>query len=332
MKIILNSSLDPYFNLAAEEYLLENESEDVFMLWRNPASVIIGKNQNAWAEVDTAFTESNGISVVRRLTGGGAVFHDEGNVNFTFIKDAPEKPTIDFSPFVEPIIKALAALGITAEADGRNDILADGYKISGNAQCVYRRQDGTKRLMHHGTLLYDADLSALAGALRVNRDKLRSKGIKSVSSRVRNIRAIGGLDMSASEFVIYLIEFAQKLYGNDAVTFSDEEYNGIAALAKAKYSSWEWNFGKSPEYENTKTGRFPWGCVTVNFTVDRGVIKSVSLTGDFFGTEDVSGLESAIAGSLYENSAVEERLSSVPVGNYIAGASADDITALLFGE
>lgn len=332
MKIILNSSLDPYFNLAAEEYLLENESEDVFMLWRNPASVIIGKNQNAWAEVDTAFTESRGIAVVRRLTGGGAVFHDEGNVNFTFIKNAPENPSIDFSPFVEPIIKALDALGISAAADGRNDILADGCKISGNAQCIYRRKDGTKRLMHHGTLLYNADLSVLAGALRVNRDKLRSKGIKSVSSRVNNIQSIGGLDMTASEFVDYLTGFACELYGGDAVALTDKEKDGIAALARDKYSTWEWNFGKSPEYESSVSGRFPWGGITACFTVDKGVIKFVSVTGDFFGTEAVSELEAAITGCPFERGAVTARLSALSVGSYISGASAKDITDLLFGE
>lgn len=331
MKIIYNKSLDPAFNLAAEEYLLEQSAGDILMFWRNSASVIIGKNQCAFAEVDTAFTEANGIPVVRRLTGGGAVFHDPGNVNFTFITDTPEEPKIDFEPFTRLILAALAELGIKAEADGRNDIIADGCKISGNAQCVYRRADGSRRLMHHGTLLYDADLTSLAGALRVNSDKLRSKGIRSVSSRVKNIRDIWDVPTDVIGFKDHLLDFAERHYGILATAFADEERAAIAAIAEKKYSVWEWNFGKSPQFENARSKRFPWGSVTIGYTVERGVIKATAVSGDFFGTEDVSVLESALAGCRFCREAVSDVLARVSVGSVIAGATTGDIIELLFG-
>lgn len=332
MKIILNDSLQPYFNLAAEEYLLENSDGDIFMLWRNSASVIIGKNQNAWAEVNTDFTEAKGIPVVRRLTGGGAVFHDPGNVNFTFITDDKEDTGIDFGRFVSPVITALSKLGISAAADGRNDILCDGFKISGNAQCKYRCADGRVRVMHHGTLLYNADLGRLAGALRVNEEKLRSKGIRSVSSRVKNIKELGSMAMSAEEFCQALKEYAEAEYGCAARGLTAEEISGIDALAQTKYSTWEWNFGKSPEIEDSRSKRFPWGTAEIGYTLDRGVIVSCSIRGDFFGVDEVSVMERALAGCRFEIGAVADALAAVDVGRVISGAAAEDITDLLFGQ
>ena len=331
MRIIRGQNLDPYFNLASEEYLLETADDDVFMVWRNAASVIIGKNQNAYAEVNTEYTEQNGIPVVRRLTGGGAVFHDEGNVNFTFVTSSDDDSEIDFARFTAPIIDCLGELGIDAHLGGRNDILAEGCKISGNAQCVYRRKDGRKMLMHHGTLLYDADVSRLANSLRVNEEKLRSKGIKSVSSRVNNIKNIGGFSMTAEEFMEYILRSAEKRFGTAATEFSAEDTAKIATLAEEKYSSWEWDFGKSPEYGNSKTKRFPFGTLTADFTVTGGNITAISFTGDFFGTADASGLASSLTGVRFTSDAVLTALTGVPVGQMIAGATAADVAELLFG-
>lgn len=330
MRVIRGTSADPCFNLAAEEYLLNTAAEDVFMLWQNAPSVIIGRNQNAYAEVNIPFTEQHGIKVVRRLTGGGAVFHDPGNVNFTFITEAPVEPQIDFARFAAPIIEALAELGIPAVLGGRNDITAGGAKISGNAQCTHRRPDGKRMLLHHGTLLYDADTSALAGALRVNEDKLRSKGIKSVSSRVGNIREIGGLAMTAEEFAEYILDSAEGRFGTKATVLTDRERAEIAQLAECKYSTWEWNFGCSPEYGITKTKRFPYGTVTAELTVDHGTVTAFSLSGDFFGVEDTDLLESAIIGCRFERSAVTAVLESVSVSDVVSGATAEDIAELLF--
>lgn len=330
MRIIRNDSLQPWFNLAAEEYLLENSGEDVFMLWRNSPSVIIGKNQNAFAEIDQGYAENHGIKIVRRLTGGGAVFHDPGNVNFTFIARAPEEPVIDFATFTEPIIRVLSGLGIKAELSGRNDIMADGCKISGNAQCVYRRSDGERMLLHHGTLLYDADMSALVGVLRVNDDKLRSKGIKSVASRVSNIKSLGGLEMTSVEFTEYILAEAERRFGAVSAPLTEEEKKEIEKLALDKYSTWEWNYGKSPEICEMRRRRFPWGTLEIGYKVDHGVVAQCTVSGDFFGTEDVSVLEGALVGARFSSEDVAQALSKINVGEIIADGRAEDILSLLF--
>lgn len=329
MRLIRLHSTDPYYNLAAEEYLLESTDTDVFMLWQNAPSVIIGRNQNAYAEVNAAYTESRGIKVVRRLTGGGAVFHDPGNVNYTFITEAPAEPRIDFGTFARPVIAALEGLGIGAELGGRNDIMAAGVKISGNAQCTHRRADGRRMLLHHGTLLYDADMTELASALKVDKDKLQSKGIKSVSARVGNIRAIGGLDMTAEEFAEHLMREAQARFGSAVTSLTDSEAEGIAELARSKYATWEWNFGKSPEHGITGRKRFPYGTVEISVTADRGVITAVRISGDYFGVEDTATLESALIGVRYEREALTAALEASAVENVIAGSAAEDIAGLM---
>ena len=194
MKIYITDRTDPYFNLASEQYLLDTENDEVFMLWRNEKAVIIGRNQNAYAEINKPFVDEHGIKVVRRLTGGGAVFHDLGNVNFTYIVPRSDCPTLDFERFSRPVINALRGLGVEAELSGRNDITVDGRKISGNAQCVYNN-----KVMHHGTLLFSADMSQMAGALNVDEEKIKSKGIKSVRARVCNLSEYLP-DMDVTEF------------------------------------------------------------------------------------------------------------------------------------
>jgi lipoate-protein ligase A len=181
MRAIFNRSTDPYFNLASEEYLLDTSEDDVFMLWRNSPSVIVGKNQNTWEQIDAAYTEKHGIAVVRRITGGGAVFHDLGNVNFSFVTEADSSKKLNFEKFTDPVVRALSGMGVDARLDGRNDLVAEGFKISGNAECVKTGRTGRQMMLHHGTLLFCADLTRLAAALRVDPEKIKSKGIKSVS-------------------------------------------------------------------------------------------------------------------------------------------------------
>ena len=301
MQIIYNDSHDQYFNLAAEEYLLENSDDDIFMLWRNDRTVVVGKNQNTWAEVSTPFVRENSIGVVRRMTGGGAVFHDLGNVNFTFIC-AYGGGGIDFSRFASPIIRYLGTLGIDASLGGRNDILADGRKISGNALCVFRRSDGSERLMHHGTLLYCADLSEMSGALNVNREKLVTKGIESVKSRVANISALSEKlsGISPEEFLLDILRFAESEYGAPSRKLTGEERGGISSLRDSKYATWEWNYGASPSFGNERTERFPFGTLTVMYTADRGILSDIGFFGDFFGEKDTHELEERQAHELGE--------------------------------
>ena len=332
MQIIYNDSHDQYFNLAAEEYLLENSDDDISMLWRNDRTVVVGKNQNTWAEVSTPFVRENSIGVVRRMTGGGAVFHDLGNVNFTFIC-AYGGGGIDFSRFASPIIRYLGTLGIDASLGGRNDILADGRKISGNAQCVYRRSDGSERLMHHGTLLYSADLSEMSGALNVNREKPVTKGIESVKSRVANISALSEKlsGVSPEEFLLDILRFAENEYGAPSRKLTDEERSGISSLRDSKYATWEWNYGASPSFGNERTERFPFGTLTVMYTADRGILSDIGFFGDFFGEKDTHELEERLKGCRLERESIKKRLSEIGVGSYISGASADDIVKIIFG-
>lgn len=332
MRVIIHDHTDPHFNLAAEEYLLAHEIQDVFMLWRNDNAVVIGKNQNTWAEVNVPFTEENGITVVRRLSGGGAVFHDLGNVNFTFITAHDPARGIDFRPFVDPIIRALATLGVQAEADGRNDIVVNGAKISGNAQCVHRLPDGTERLLHHGTLLFGADLSRLTEALRVSPEKIRSKGIASVRERVTNLRDVPGFprDMTVQDFMAHLARTA--VSGEATLSpLTDAEIDGIRALRDEKYATWAWNFGASLRHDTENTIRFPFGTIHASYTAVGGKIESIRLFGDYFGQRPVAELESALIGTPLRRDAVADVLAALPapVDAYIRGAAADDIVSLI---
>ncbi len=334
MRTILLDSIDPYFNLAAEEYLLLHAEEDLCMLWRNSRAVIIGKNQNAWAEVNIPYTEKNGIAVVRRLSGGGAVFHDPGNVNYTFITAHGAEDGIDFAKFTAPILSVLRTLGVHAELGGRNDILADGVKISGNAQAVYRRPDGSARKLHHGTILFGADLGALTEALIVHPEKIRTKGIASVRSRVTNLRDLPGFprDMTAEDFVNLL---ARRLCGGMPVTaFTEEEIAGTEKLRAEKYSTWQWNFGTSARHTTSYTARFPFGTLTASYTAVGGVISEIRLYGDYFGVLPITELETLLIGIPLRREAVLCALLSAPhpVDAYIAGSSAAEIASLLLGE
>lgn len=327
MIVIYNPNLNPYFNLASEQFFLEGV-DDVFLIWRNARSVIIGKNQNAFGEVDLNFTKENGIKVARRLTGGGAVFHDEGNINYTFITDA-KSDSIDFAKFTAPICTALSQFGVDACLNGRNDLTADGMKISGNAQCVYDTADGRKRLLHHGTLLFSADISYMAGALKVNEEKLKSKGIKSVPSRVKNIKSIDGYcgPDTPEDFALSLIRFAENLFSVKSRGITDEEKAKIEKLRDEKFSRWEWNFGSSPEYSRNNSKRFPYGTVETGVETKNGIIGKISISGDFFGVSDIGELCERLVGVRLCADDLMSVLSNVD--RYISGACPKDITDLL---
>ena len=328
MIIYHTTHTDPYFNLAAEQYLMDRHPTDpIFMLWRNEASVIIGKNQNAYAELDAEYVREKNIKVVRRLTGGGAVFHDLGNVNFTFI--LPEQQAIDFARFTEPVIAALRELGMDAQLSGRNDITVDGMKVSGNAACVY---NGCT--MHHGTLLFSADLSDLAGALKPNPAKIRSKGIGSVRSRVTNICEHLKTPMTAEVFLAFLEAYVSVRCGASPISFTEEECAEITSLANARYSRWEWNFGMSKAFEAVYTHYFEFGTVEASVTLEQGVIKALSIGGDFFGTRDINELAEALIGIRYDSDSLTSILEAIPMplSDYILGAAPSEIASLICGE
>lgn len=331
MLFVSQRETDPYFNLAAEEYILENGTGDAFLLWRNSPSVIIGKNQNAYAQLNLPFVQAHNILVARRLTGGGAVFHDLGNVNFTFITDAPERGEIDFQRFTAPMEKALQKLCIPAVLGGRNDLLVGDRKISGNAQCVYPAKDGRQRLLHHGTLLFSADLSRLSGALKVNREKMESKGIESVESRVANIRDLPqycGPD-TVEGFLDVLAAGAAVQYG-PAREYTSGEITAIQEIADKKYSTWDWIFGQSGEYSYFREKRFDFGTVSVSLNADKGIIRRIAFAGDYFGVKDTAQLEDRLVGCRMDPETLTDVLSGCE--DYIYGSTNTELADLILGQ
>lgn len=326
MKLLYNDSIDPAWNLACEEQLLCHHDEDVVMLWRNRPSIIIGKNQNALEEINLDFVRQHDLAVIRRLSGGGAVFHDLGNINFTFICAYEEGAFADYGRFTAPIRDYLRTLGLRAEIGGRNDILIDGKKISGNAQAV---RNG--RILSHGTLLYSADLSRLAGALKVDPGKIQSKGVKSVRSRVTNIAPLLKNPPETATFLQNLLDYFST-YAQDIrpCALTDDDRAAVDRLADEKYRTWDWNFSQSPAYNFARDERFPFGVVQVRMEVSEGVIGSIRLFGDYFGKADIAALEAKLTGVTHEPSAVAAALDGVAVGQYIDGLTADTLAALLF--
>lgn len=334
MILIKNENSEPYQNMATEEYLLMTATEPLVMFWRNEPAVIVGKNQDARAEVDFAFTSKKGIKVVRRLTGGGAVFHDTGNINYTFI--VPGGAALDFAAFADPIIKVLADLGISAERSGRNDLIVsnDGRKFSGTAQCVYRRKNAPageeQVLMHHGTLLFSADMSALAGALTPDKEKIESKGIRSVKSRVVNLATLLPEEMrsmTAEAFKLHLERHFEK-EGASVRTLSEEDLSAIRLLSREKYATQAWLFGKFGTAKKTRR-RFDFGTVAVSLDASDGKVKDISFSGDFFGAKDISALEHHLSGITLSSGAIEQALESANLSDYILGASCQEIAELI---
>ncbi len=326
MKIILSPFTKPNLNLALEEYILNEYTQgDVVMLWRNESSVIIGKNQNTYAEIDVDFVEKNAIPVVRRITGGGAVFHDLGNVNFTFISDYKEGDFGAYKTFAKPVCDYLKTLGLTAEVSGRNDIEADGFKISGNAQTVVKN-----RILQHGTLLYSADLKSLALALKPKAQKLSGKGITSVRSRVENIKNLANSSLSTEEFLSELYEFFLSLPDAEKKELSENDIKAAEKLCCEKYEKFEWNFGFSPEFSLVKEKRFTSGNIEIHLQIKDGIIADIKIFGDFFGILPVSELENALIGAEFIGSAVLERIKDIPISDYISGLTSDEFLSLLF--
>lgn len=326
MLYIRNESNNPYFNLAFEEYLFNlDDNENYFLLWQNEPTIVVGKHQNTAKEINSEYVKEKGIHVVRRITGGGAVYHDLGNINYSFIIKNMKKADYDFSKFTIPIIKALKKFGVESELSGRNDITIDGKKFSGNAQVVKN-----SKLLHHGTLLFDSKMDELTKALNVSEDKFTSKGVKSVRARVTNIKDYMSEDITVSEFKEMLLKF---MFDEDKElkegTLCQKDYDEINSLMENKYLTWEWNYGKSPEFNVKQSKRFPSGKIETLANVKDGIIQDIKFYGDFFGNGNLEDIQSLLRGVRYEESHIRNALKDVNIDDYFKNFSLDELVSCI---
>ena len=324
----ISKTHDTAFNIALEEYCFKKlkDEEEIFLLWINEPSIIVGKYQNTIEEINTEYTREKGIHVIRRISGGGAVYHDLNNLNYTIISNRDKgQEGFNFKEFSKPIIETLAELGVKAEFTGRNDLEIDGQKFCGNAQAYIK-----DRVMHHGCLLFNVDFSALGDALKVSKDKIESKGVKSVRSRVTNILPHLKTPITVEEFGDKIMEYMKKQYPDmKEYVFSKEELDYIAKRAEVK-RSWEWNYGESPEFNITRGKRFENGKIQIFATVENSRIKNIKFYGDFFGkNEDLSEIENLLKNVKYTVEDVKKKLESIDIGEYFSKFTVDEIVEVI---
>lgn len=315
MRLLRNDSTDPHFNMAFDQFCLEqlDMEEPVFYLWRNRPSVIIGLNQNAFGEVNLSYLESHGISLARRVTGGGAVYHDLQNLNYSIVGRSSDLEK-DYPGYMNMIIEALRQMGVKAELSGRNDIMVGGRKVSGYAKRVWK-----DRLMVHGTLMWDVDIESLTNALATPGSKLESKGIASVRSRVANLKdELPGYN-SIEEFKAALEARLSNGYEDGELELSEEQLAAIRKEADEKFSTWEWNFGHSLDAEFSRTGKFPCGTIELSYSLKRGCIGAISFGGDYMGNIPADALSKGLQGCRFNRSSLLAALAVLPVGSVFDG-------------
>lgn len=324
---------DADLNIALETYLVENKlvDEPILLFYINKPSIIVGRNQNTAEEINQTYVDEHGINVVRRMSGGGAVYHDLGNVSFCFIKD-DDGSFRDFASFTKPVIQALHKMGATgAVLEGRNDLLIDGKKFSGNAMYA---KDG--RMTAHGTILFDSDLDEVTNALKPRKAKIESKGVKSIRSRVTNLKPYVSeeyKDLTIEEFRDRLL---LEIFGVDRredvpeLKLTDKDWEGVMKIREERMGNWDWNYGQSPDFQYEQSHKFPFGFVDVRFNVRQGKMQDVRIYGDFFGLGNISDVEAKLEGVKYERQAVIEALKDVDVAHYFGKTTVEEIVELIF--
>lgn len=328
MYFVIDNNTDPWWNLAAEEYLFKNIDKPIFRLWQNDNAIIIGNHQNAYAEINTEYVRERGIKVVRRLTGGGAVFHDLGNVNFTFIDNAEanEESAVMFARFTKPIIDALKSIEVDAYLEGRNDLLIDGRKFSGNAVARYKN-----RLLQHGTLLFSASMADLSNALAARPEKFTGKSVQSNRSRVTNITEHLKTPLSIKEFIDFLHNFvAGSGSGYSRYEYSKDDIEAITKLKETKYSLDSWNYGKSPSYTYSKVKKFPAGLIEIYLQVEKGKIEEIKIFGDYFFNKETEELENLIKGCIHSHNQLTERVEMINLSDYITNIEREEFLSLFW--
>jgi lipoate---protein ligase len=297
---------DPYFCLAAEEYLLKHFSEDIFMLWQSENSVVVGKHQNALAEINYPFVHRNNITVARRISGGGTVFHDAGNVNFAYIKNVKSPAEISFTLFTRPVVEALAKLEVTVTTSGRNDLLVDGKKISGNAEHVFKN-----RVLHHGTLLFNSNLETLGQSIKVAPGKYHGKAVQSNRSVVTNISTFLKKKWSVDDFNSFLLDVQLENAGNSVYELNEEDNRAIQKLVDEKFSTWVWNYGYSPKYTFENEFIFEGKQLKVELRVEKGRIVSSNCSGEFFTENELEILNKSLVGEKHFYTNIRQILKKI---------------------
>ena len=325
---IESADTDPYRNLALEQFVFDrlDREHSYFMLWQNHNAIIVGKHQNTQEEINAAFVKERNITVARRLSGGGAVYHDLGNLNYTFIADADNTGSLDFAAFCIPIQRALCSFGVPVEISGRNDMTVEGKKFSGNAQ--YIKQG---RVMHHGTILYDSDLGILSQALNPGTDKIESRGIKSVRGRVTNIRPLMKTDMPIAEFWAALKKHMGAAFDMQDFTLQSADERAVRELRERVYSQWSWNYGSSPAYTLRRARRVE-GSGKIEIFLDigkEGKIKNIAFYGDFFGNRDPAELGDILIGRRLEYDEIRTALGAVDITRYFHALDSETFLKIL---
>ena len=324
VEFFYNPHTDSAFNLALEELLVREIDNEIFFLWQNAPAVIIGRNQNTLAEINSDFIQQNKINVTRRNTGGGAVYHDLGNVNYSYIVNFEEGKSVNFADFAVPVIKTLAEMGVTAEFSGRNDILINGRKISGSAQSRIGN-----RILFHGTLLFDVNIENLVNSLNVSGVKISGKGIASVRSRVANIKEHLSQTLTVKDFINAVSNSIRRQFNiqNDYIV-PEKILLQAEELANSKYRTWEWNYGNSPEFNYEKSCKFTGGNVTLHLNIQKGKIISADFSGDFFSRQDISALEKILENTAISTENISEILDSMPISEMFINISTAEILSL----
>lgn len=327
-----NNIVDPRINIALETYLVENKlvDEPILLFYINEPSIIIGRNQNTIEEVNQAYIDEHGIHVVRRMSGGGAVYHDLGNFSFCFIKE-DDGSFRDFGKFTQPVIEALHKMGVTgASLQGRNDLLIDGKKFSGNA--MYAKNG---RMTAHGTILFDSDLDAVTAALKPRKEKIESKGIKSIRSRVTNIKPYVSeayKQMTTEQFRDKLLLEIFGVSSRQEVKeyhLTPKDWEEVYRIRDERFGNWEWNYGHSPESTIQHAHKFPFGLVEYKVNVEDAKIKTIRIFGDFFGLGDIADVEQALVGVPFDKEAVEKVFNTLDIQKYFGNITAEELSTLL---
>jgi len=326
MLCILSPNTNPYFNLASEEYLLKHFQEDLFFLYRNTPSIVVGKHQNTLAEINLPFVQEHEILVARRISGGGTVFHDLGNLNFAFFTSGKEGELVDYKRATLPILEALKEMGLEARLGKRNELLLKGLKISGTASHVFKQ-----RVLHHGTLLFSSEMGKLSAALKSDQQNFTDRAVKSHRSRVTNISDHLAEAMDVEMFQERILDHMLRTF-KDASPYllSQSDIFEIKTLRDSKFSTWEWNFGYSPKYQFCRSISFNSGRLDIHMNVEKGVIKELKIVGDFTSRKDIGLLEQMLIGSIHDPETLRIRLSEIKLSEYIPGLENEEFLAGLY--